>query len=222
MAGGKLVWFGARDAPLLNFLDQCGHPVPQHANVADFVLTLINADFEAAGVVTADVPVLVAAFAQLQGQPAVLDMDLDDDAESAAAGMKARAEKVPAPKRAPWATRFLVLCGRDFKEVARDPGILGVRLAMYTMLAGLIALMFLGLGDDLEDGDIVARVSVLFYVAAFMVFMSVAVLPFFVMQRPVFVRERCNGAYDVRFAFCLAPPPTHPSLPFLLALSKVF
>ena len=40
-------------------------------------------------------------------------------------------------------------------------------------------------------------VPLLFYCQAFLVFMAVAVLPFFMMQEPVFIRERSNGLIDV-------------------------
>mmetsp|Transcript_35389 Transcript_35389/g.45638 ORF Transcript_35389/g.45638 Transcript_35389/m.45638 type:complete len:642 (+) Transcript_35389:85-2010(+) len=104
---------------------------------------------------------------------------------------------VASSHRADRFTRFIVLAGRDFKEMLRDPGIIGVRLAMFAMLSILLALMFWDLGADKTDADIFARTSLNFYVAAFMVFMSVAVLPFYVMQRSIFIKERCNGAYDV-------------------------
>jgi hypothetical protein len=45
------------------------------------------------------------------------------------------------------------------------------------------------------------------------VFMSVAVLPFFVMQRAVFTKERCNGAYGV---------PEYVLSKFMVSLPGVF
>ena len=68
---------------------------------------------------------------------------------------------------------------------------------MYVMLSLMIGLMFLDLGDERDQASVMARTGVLFYVAAFMVFMAIAALPFFVMQREVFVKERCNQSYGV-------------------------
>jgi hypothetical protein len=214
LATGRMVWFGPTGEPLKNFLASKEYPVPNSSNVADYVMSLINKDFAAAGLVTADLDVLVTGFKELRAQ-----WEDGKKANAASADVEVLAVvPVAMAQRANFFARFMVLCGRDFKEVTRDPGILGVRLAMYTMLSILIALMFLGLGDDLQDKDIVARVSVLFFVAAFMVFMSVAVLPFFVMQRAVFITERCNGAYNVP-EYCLAKFFT--SLPGLLLLSGI-
>mmetsp|Transcript_73396 Transcript_73396/g.220515 ORF Transcript_73396/g.220515 Transcript_73396/m.220515 type:complete len:243 (+) Transcript_73396:1402-2130(+) len=68
---------------------------------------------------------------------------------------------------------------------------------MYVGLCLMCGLMYLGLGDEKDYSSINSRTSLLFYIAAFLVFMSVAVLPFFMMERPTFTRERMNGAYAV-------------------------
>lgn len=198
LAKGRLVYFGTADDALLDFLVAAGHGVPRYSNIPDFVLTLINEDFPG----HADVPKLVAKF------------QADHPAPPAAPPRRAH-------KRlhgASWLVRFATLCWRAALETRRDVGIIGVRLAMYSMLSVLIMLMFFDLGSDKKDQDVSARVSILFYVAAFMVFMSVAVLPFFVLQRPIFVKERCNGAYGVS-EYVLAKLVTS-TLPgtFLLAL----
>lgn len=93
--------------------------------------------------------------------------------------------------------QFMVLAERAFLNNAKNPGIFLVRLVMYIGLCLMVGLMFLGLGDKFGPSDVVSRVSLLFYVAAFLVFMSVAVLPFFILERQVFMRERSNGWYSV-------------------------
>ena len=65
------------------------------------------------------------------------------------------------------------------------------------MLALMVGFMFWDIGGETDDASIQKRISIIFYVAAFMVFMSVAVLPFFMMQREVFVQERCNEMFEV-------------------------
>ena len=45
-------------------------------------------------------------------------------------------------RRAGFVTRFAVLCGRGFRELLRDPGVIMVRLAMYAMLSALIGAMY--------------------------------------------------------------------------------
>mmetsp|Transcript_15619 Transcript_15619/g.51119 ORF Transcript_15619/g.51119 Transcript_15619/m.51119 type:complete len:606 (+) Transcript_15619:65-1882(+) len=195
LAKGKVVYFGDPTATLLAFFEGCGYPVPHYANIADFVLSLTNTDFPG----HADVDLLTDAFAarsseESSGEKGTKEDD-DDEGPSFVALASRRSDS--SWSRASRLSRFATLCEREFKEIRRDVGIIGVRLAMYTMLSVLITLMYLNLGRKKGDSDVTARVSILFYVAAFLVFMSVAVLPFFVIQRAVFVKERCNGTYDV-------------------------
>jgi ABC-type multidrug transport system permease subunit len=90
--------------------------------------------------------------------------------------------------------QFWVLLYRNSLNNIRNPGIYWVRLFMYFMLSFMVGTMYLSTNDNLSDED---KVPLLFYVQAFLVFMSVAVLPFFIEQRSVFIRERANSSLSV-------------------------
>ena len=100
------------------------------------------------------------------------------------------------------------LLWRAWREAVRNPGVYWIRLVMYAMLCFMIGTNFLSLKRD--DASVLQRTSMLYYVAALyvaarrgvrappppsphrprsLVFMSIAVLPFLIMSRQVYVRE---------------------------------
>lgn len=92
-------------------------------------------------------------------------------------------------------TQLWVLTRRSMVNNVRNPGVFWVRGFMYTALSILVGTVFLDMPDDYDT--VQDRISILFYIAAFMVFMSIAVLPFFIQLRGVFEQERSNGHYAV-------------------------
>jgi len=84
---------------------------------------------------------------------------------------------------------------RYFLNLWFNPGILGTRVAMYSMLALMVGALFWGLGDRDDFESIQSRTAVLFYCVAFFIFMSVAVLPFTVMERAIVDKEISNNYY---------------------------
>jgi len=90
---------------------------------------------------------------------------------------------------------IMELVRRYFKNLLLNPGILGTRLAMYIMLSLLVGLLFWNLGALTTFTSIQSRTAVLFYCVAFFIFMSVAVLPFTVMERDIVDKEVRNGYY---------------------------
>jgi len=91
--------------------------------------------------------------------------------------------------------QFVELCKRNVLDNVRNPGIFWVRLVMYVLLCLMIGTMYLRIGHGQTATQ--DRVSILFFINAFLVFMSVAVVPAFISDRGVFVRERANGWYSV-------------------------
>ncbi|EKX38776.1 hypothetical protein GUITHDRAFT_115105 [Guillardia theta CCMP2712] len=196
LSEGKCLYFGsARDS--VEYFGRLGHPCPSLSNPADFFLRLANTDFEG----HADVRALASAFtSQPEGMSLI-----------AAIGQPIEHEVLVAGTANGFWSQLLTLSHRAFFNNARNPGIFLVRLIMYVMLCAMIGFMFWKLG--IEASDINSRITMLFYVAAFLVFMSVAVLPFFILERAVFLRERANGWYMV---------PSYVLATFLMSLPGLF
>ncbi|RAW21386.1 hypothetical protein PC110_g22171 [Phytophthora cactorum] len=87
---------------------------------------------------------------------------------------------------------------------------------MYFCLSFMVGTMYLSTNDDLTEEDLV---PLLFYVQAFLVFMSVAVLPFFIEQRAVFARERANSSLSVVSYVCANFLATLPGIFLIAAMS---
>jgi len=84
---------------------------------------------------------------------------------------------------------------RYFLNLAFNPGILLTRVAMYSMLALMVGALFWDLGERNDFESVQSRTAIAFYCCAFFIFMSVAVLPFTVMERAIVDKEVQNGYY---------------------------
>lgn len=91
--------------------------------------------------------------------------------------------------------KFLSILKRSLINLIKNPGIMIVRLVMYTMLCFMIGVLYVNLGDKIEHQDINSRIGMLFYCDAFLVFMSIAVLPFYIIDRGIVQKEVNNTLY---------------------------
>ncbi|EQC30806.1 hypothetical protein, variant [Saprolegnia diclina VS20] len=172
LAAGRTMYFGPPLGALSHFA-AAGYPCPPMTNPAEFYLELVNDDFDG----HADVLALASAY---DPRP-VLDM-LEMDRASLL-GITASDDGASA------FAQGLALLHRTSINNVRDPGVYWVRLAMYTALSLTTGTLFISTNANLNEGN---RVALLIYVQAFLVFMSIAVLPVFIQQRAVFARERAN------------------------------
>ncbi|TMW64528.1 hypothetical protein Poli38472_011408 [Pythium oligandrum] len=182
LSEGQTVYFGPQTDAIKHFAS-IGYECPMYANPAEYFIELVNADFEG----HADIPHMVSAYAASTAS-AKLTAKIISDRNNAVA-----VETLEADMPSAW-RQFMVLLQRNTLDNIRNPGIYWVRVFMYFMLSFMVGTMYLSSNDDLTEEDLVPA---LFYVQAFLVFMSVAVLPFFIEQRSVFIRERVNSNLSV-------------------------
>uniref|UniRef100_A0A7S2SQZ2 ABC transporter domain-containing protein n=1 Tax=Mucochytrium quahogii TaxID=96639 RepID=A0A7S2SQZ2_9STRA len=201
LSRGHTMYFG--EAPgAITYFSKLGYECPQYTNPADFMISIVNTDFVELGV-KVDIEQLGGTF---KASSEYKELFEEFAKSERMADRKSESENLIATKtktKPGYFSQFLILSHRNMLNNLRNPGIYWVRLAMYVGLCLLIGVMFINLGDKFGASTINSRVSILFFTSAFLAFMSVAVLPFFIQERSVFLRERGNGTYSV-FSYVLS------------------
>ncbi|POM59683.1 ABC transporter-like protein [Phytophthora palmivora] len=198
LSAGETVYCGPRRQMIPHF-SSAGHDCPTYMNPAEYFISLVNTDFRPRGRAE------TRAHSEIR-------KELSNRIESDRKTLQHLPDiEQPSPSSL---RQFGVLMYRNTLNNIRNPGIYWIRLFMYFCLSFMVGTMYLSTNDDLTDEDLV---PLLFYVQAFLVFMSVAVLPFFIEQRAVFARERANSSLSVVSYVCANFLATLPGI-FLIAV----
>ncbi|KAG3018390.1 hypothetical protein PC128_g15091 [Phytophthora cactorum] len=188
LTAGETVYFGPR-LNMMSHFASLGYVCPEHEDPAEHYISIANTDFVGHG----DIPSLVSGYA---ASPIAGKIQDAINADSTSLHGARAIERAPnSPLR-----QLVVLLKRNLIDNLRNPGIFWVRLVMYTVLSFMMGTMFLSSNKRIIPQDVVYLLT---YANCFLVFMSIAVLPFFIEQRAVFLRERANSNLNV-FSYVIA------------------
>ncbi|KAE9196447.1 hypothetical protein PF002_g23046 [Phytophthora fragariae] len=182
LTAGQTVYFGPRTKIISHFAS-LGYNCRQHQDPAEYFIDLANTDFEGHG----DIVQLINGYASSAVAVRILNAIHADATGNHA--IKSMLLTTPSPLQ-----QFLVLLHRNLLNNVRNPGIYWVRLVTYTTLSSMVGTMYLSSNPKIVATDIVMLIT---YVNIYLVFLSIAVLPFFIEQRAVFLRERTNSGLNV-------------------------
>lgn len=191
IADGKTCYFGKASEAAAHFRN-LAFERPARSSDIEWMLDLVNRDFGKHDVVDKCIESWPSSTAanELNAALDVRGVPLTSD------GAKSKNHSSVRPSYAVGLfQQTLVLTRRGIRNTIRNPAVLWLRFAMYLMLSLMIGLVWLRLGTSASQ--IYNTNNALFYVCAFMIFMSVSVLPAYLEERSVLMRERANGAYSV-------------------------
>jgi len=200
LSAGRTAFFGPTDNLVPHFERVTQSTIPPQTNRAEWVLELVDGSFHSFE--DHVLPILDKwgasdACRALDEALAPLGAALGESREKGFKLSRRLGPNFPTP----FYWQVATLSDRQFTNTLRNPGLFLIRALMYLGLCIFIGLIWLRLDQTVED--IQDTVSVLFFVAAFLVFMSISVLPAFIEERAIFTKERANGSYGV-LAYALA------------------
>eukprot|EP00554_Chaetoceros_debilis_P005929 CAMPEP_0194074624 /NCGR_PEP_ID=MMETSP0149-20130528/1708_1 /TAXON_ID=122233 /ORGANISM="Chaetoceros debilis, Strain MM31A-1" /LENGTH=605 /DNA_ID=CAMNT_0038754853 /DNA_START=116 /DNA_END=1933 /DNA_ORIENTATION=+ len=214
LSEGKLIYQGPR-ANMERFFEVNGCPCPQKYNPADHYLTSVTSEFHSNEKSVDD-----WALAYIKWDKSVEAANDIESSENKVSENKVydlnREKTIRSSSRGNAFSTTFELVRRYTWNLCLNPGILGTRVVMYSMLSLLIGVLFWDLGDKTTYTSVTSRIGLLFYCVAFFVFMSVAALPFAVMERGIVEKEMRNGYYH---PICFQIAQFITSLPGTLALA---
>lgn len=188
MSEGRVVYCGPRNDVELYF-ERAHHPIPLHYNPAEYILDLINTDFETEGMDKNHILDSLADFYQKNKKPySALPAKYESDPEDLLLNNN-------------HVMKTWILVQRAFIKARRDYLAYYVRIIMYLGLAILMGTVWLRLAYT--QTSIQPFINAIFFSGAFMAFMSVAYIPAYLEDYFAYSKEKSNGLYGP-FAFVLA------------------
>jgi len=210
LSGGQVVYFGDADKALSMF-ESAGLPCPPLRNPTDHFLHVINKDFKVndkhGDEIDNNITTLLNTYRSTLGP----EVNKEVVAMSAQGAAYEAGEN-----QASYFTQLWWLTKRMFLNNWRNIGIFHLRLGMYIMLCIMMGTIYLQLGNSWKDSY--SRTSMMFFVVAFLTFMSIAGFPAFAEDMAVFMRERLNGYYGIS-TFVVAN--TLASAPFIFLIAII-
>eukprot|EP00934_Nitzschia_sp_Nitz4_P009418 Nitzschia sp. Nitz4//scaffold142_size57810//52068//54174//NITZ4_006501-RA/size57810-processed-gene-0.52-mRNA-1//1//CDS//3329536406//9408//frame0 len=202
LSKGQLVYQGSR-VNMEAFFAKHGHPTPIGWNPADHYVTMVNDEFREHTKSVEEWARLYTAWEQshhIGGEGSSRFSLKKDDAENGEGATSDEGETntavvVRSNRSSGVIGVAFELTYRYFLNLWFNPGILLTRVAMYSMLALMVGGLFWDLGERNDYESILSRTALCFYCVAFFIFMSVAVLPFTVMERDIVDKEVLNSYY---------------------------
>lgn len=217
MARGHLCYRGPV-TDISSYFGSVGLPVPPLTNPAEWVLEMVNLDFDKD-----------RSRAQRQVSRLISAWKEREPLEPIPPKESTQLTIAPALNRMRLA-RPIHLLHRSFIKSYRDLVAYWIRVAMYTCksfaarstlrlsgLALLVGTCWLRLGH--EQSDILPRITALFFSGAFLSFMAVAYIPAYIEDQSNFFKERANGLYGST-AFLVANFLI--GIPYLCLIAVVF
>ncbi|KAE8993591.1 hypothetical protein PR003_g22542 [Phytophthora rubi] len=178
LSDGELVYFGPAAAALTHFFSM-GYVCPMYSNPAEYFVHLVNVDFHPGLRLGPFVRALEEG-----SEPQRLRVDIARDRSMRGVNVINYAMlRAMQPSRL---DQFCVLLHRNMANNWRHPGVFWLRVLMYILLSFMVGTMYLSSNQEITSPSMV---PLLFYVQAFLVFMSVAALPALLEQRAVLERE---------------------------------